>query len=61
MLTVAFGGLVQLVNMQNELQKQMAMLVAVPVGKEGKRLEGISITAGRAPQYKGKWFCLLQC
>lgn len=29
----------QLVSMQNEMQKQMAMMVAVPVTKEGKRLE----------------------
>ncbi|XP_047938142.1 enhancer of mRNA-decapping protein 4-like [Salvia hispanica] len=29
----------QIVNMQNEMQKQMALMVAVPVTKEGKRLE----------------------
>lgn len=29
----------QIVSMQNEMQKQMAMMVAVPVTKEGKRLE----------------------
>ncbi|XP_057765385.1 enhancer of mRNA-decapping protein 4-like [Salvia miltiorrhiza] len=29
----------QIVSMQNEMQKQMAMMVAVPVNKEGKRLE----------------------
>ncbi|KAG6405219.1 hypothetical protein SASPL_132805 [Salvia splendens] len=29
----------QIVNMQNEMQKQMALMVTVPVTKEGKRLE----------------------
>ncbi|KAL0301031.1 UNVERIFIED_CONTAM: Varicose-related protein [Sesamum radiatum] len=36
--------LTQLVNMQKEMQKQIAMVVAVPVSKEGKRLEA---TLGR--------------
>ncbi|KAL2247732.1 UNVERIFIED_CONTAM: Enhancer of mRNA-decapping protein 4 [Sesamum indicum] len=36
--------LTQLVNMQKEMQKQIAMMVAVPVSKEGKRLEA---TLGR--------------
>jgi enhancer of mRNA-decapping protein 4 len=30
----------QLVSMQKELQKQMTVMVAVPVAKEGKRMEG---------------------
>jgi hypothetical protein len=34
-------GLVQLVTMQKEIQKQMTVMVAVPVAKEGKRMEGI--------------------
>lgn len=34
-----FSLLFQLVSVQNEMQKQMAMMVAVPVTKEGKRLE----------------------
>lgn len=39
-IELAVGGLVQLVNMQAELQKQMTVMVSVPVVKEGKRLEG---------------------
>jgi hypothetical protein len=31
----------QLVSMQKELQKQMTVMVAVPVAKEGKRMEGM--------------------
>lgn len=34
-------GLLQLVTMQKEIQKQMTVMVAVPVAKEGKRMEGI--------------------
>ena len=32
--------ILQLVSMQKELQKQMNVMVSVPVTKEGKRLEG---------------------
>lgn len=32
----------QLVMMQSDLQKQMTVMVSVPVVKEGKRLEGIT-------------------
>ena len=35
-------GLLQLVTMQKEIQKQMTVMVAVPVAKEGKRMEGTS-------------------
>lgn len=38
-LTVALLSFVQLLTMQKELQKQMTMMVAVPVTKEGRRLE----------------------
>jgi hypothetical protein len=31
---------IQLVSMQKELHKQMTVMVAVPVAKEGKRMEG---------------------
>jgi enhancer of mRNA-decapping protein 4 len=31
----------QLVSMQKELHKQMTVMVAVPVNKEGKRMEGM--------------------
>jgi hypothetical protein len=31
---------VQLITMQNDLQKQVSVMVAVPVSKEGKRIEG---------------------
>jgi enhancer of mRNA-decapping protein 4 len=33
-------GSLQLVTVQKELQKQITVMVAVPVSKEGKRLEG---------------------
>lgn len=33
----------QLVMMQSELQKQMTVMVSVPVVKEGKRLEGTTL------------------
>jgi len=32
----------QLISIQNELQKQMTVMVAVPVAKEGKRMESKS-------------------
>lgn len=36
-------GLLQLVSMQKEIQKQMTVMVAVPVAKEGKRMEGTHV------------------
>lgn len=33
----------QLIMMQSDLQKQMTVMVSVPVVKEGKRLEGITL------------------
>lgn len=33
----------QLVMMQSDLQKQMTVMVSVPVVKEGKRLEGMNL------------------
>lgn len=38
-LTLALYYFVQLMSMQKEMQKQMSMVVAVPLTKEGKRLE----------------------
>jgi hypothetical protein len=39
---------VQLITMQNDLQKQVSVMVAVPVSKEGKRIEGEKKTSYRS-------------
>jgi enhancer of mRNA-decapping protein 4 len=39
-ITVMQESLNQLITMQNDLQKQVSVMVAVPVSKEGKRIEG---------------------
>lgn len=42
LISISCGlGFLQLVTMQKEIQKQMTVMVAVPVAKEGKRMEGM--------------------